>query len=41
MPYTALALKDFLSVLMIFLNSVLASNGSNQVVVYGATSGRS
>jgi len=36
-----LELNGFLNVLMIFLNSVLASSGSNQVVVYGATSGRS
>jgi hypothetical protein len=36
-----LDLNGFLNVLMIFLNSVLASSGSNQVVVYGATSGRS
>ena len=34
-------LQGFLNVLMVFLNAVLASSGGNQVVVYGATSGRS
>lgn len=34
-------LGEFLNVLMVFLNAVLASSGGNQVVVYGATSGRS
>jgi transcription initiation factor TFIIH subunit 3 len=34
-------LSEFLNSLMVFLNAVLASSGGNQVVVYGATSGRS
>lgn len=40
-PYASIRLEEFISVLMIFLNAVLASGGGNQVVVYGATSGRS
>jgi transcription initiation factor TFIIH subunit 3 len=39
--YASLHLDQFISVLMVFLNAVLASSGGNQVVVYGATSGRS
>jgi transcription initiation factor TFIIH subunit 3 len=34
-------LGGFLNVLMVFLNAVMASSGGNQVVVYGATSGKS
>jgi hypothetical protein len=40
-PFASIRLEEFISVLMIFLNAVLASGGGNQVVVYGATSGRS
>lgn len=38
---TSLKLEEFINVLMVFVNSVLASSGSNQVVIYGATSGKS
>lgn len=38
---TSLKLEEFIRVLMVFVNSVLASSGSNQVVIYGATSGKS
>ena len=37
----SITLDGFLNVLMVFLNAVLASSGGNQVVVYGATCGRS
>lgn len=39
-PYTSLSLDDFLNVLLVFLNAVMASSGANQVAVYGATAGR-
>ena len=38
---TSLRFEEFINVLMVFVNSVLASSGSNQVVIYGATSGKS
>jgi transcription initiation factor TFIIH subunit 3 len=38
---TALTINEFLNVLIVFLNSHLAAAWGNDVVVYGATAGRS
>jgi transcription initiation factor TFIIH subunit 3 len=40
-PNVSINLNEFLNNLMVFLNAVLASSGGNQVVVYGATCGKS
>ena len=40
-PGTSLSINDFLNALTVFLNAHLASAWGNDVVVYGATAGKS
>lgn len=40
-PLSPISITEFVTVLMVFLHAHLASRWGNQVVVYGATGGRS